>query len=333
MKITHIILLAIIAVIISGCISNPSDNKVIQEETPLKIGIATSPFPALLFVAKEKGFFEEEGLNVEFVEFTAGKFALQAFLAGSLDLTVSGEVPVMYSTLSGNDFYVITQLVERTKNEVRIVARKDGDLNEPQAYFQAKKRKLATSFGGGPEFYTHEFLEKYNITDIELVNQKPEDMPAALASGTVDAVAVFDPFAYFAEQKLDGDAVVFKDGDLYSEMFVLTAHKDWVRAHPEETEKILRSLLKASQFIEQNPEESKNIVMPYSKLDRDTLDVIWSNFVFKPVLNDLLPEYLEAEAEWAKETGKVSADTVVPDFREYIYTDSLKRVKPEYVTI
>ena len=332
-KINLIAIFIAVIIVGSGCSSSDITGKAIDQYKPITIGMQVGPASTLLMVAKDKGFFDEQGLNVQLVEFTAGKFALQAFLAGSLDLAASGEVPVTFSSLQGNKFYVITQIVERTKNEVRVVALKDDALNTLEKYFKAKRRKLATSFGGGPEFYTYNFLKKYNITDVEIISQKPEDMPVALASKTVDAIAIFEPFAFFAEQKLGKDAITFKDDTLYSELYVLNAKKEWVESNPKIVEGIIRALVKASQFIEKNPEQAKSVLIKFTKLDKAVVDGIWNNFVYKPVLNDLLPKYLNEEAKWAIETRKVSKDTKVPDFDGYIYKDLLKKVKPEFVKI
>ena len=329
-----IVLLVAIVLAIGACTTSQTTGKSIQDvNKPITIGMQVGPASTLLMVAKDKGFFDEQGLNVQLIEFTAGKFALQAFLAGSLDLAASGEVPVTFSSLQGNKFYVITQIVERTKNEVRVVALKEGGLNTPEKYFKAKRRKLATSFGGGPEFYTYNFLKKYNIIDVEIISQKPEDMPVALASKTVDAIAIFEPFAFFAEQKLGKDAITFKDDTLYSELYVLNAKKEWVESNPKIVEGIIRALVKASQFIEKNPEQAKSVLIKFTKLDKAVVDEIWNNFVYKPVLNDLLPKYLNEEAKWAIETGKVSKDNKVPDFDEFIYRDGLSKVKADYVKI
>jgi len=100
-----------------------------KELQHVTVGIQTSPAMALVMIAKDKGFFEKQGLNVELKEFTAGKFALEAFLGGSLDFSISGDVPVTLATLQGNKFVVPAQVVGRTKNEVRVVARKEAGLN------------------------------------------------------------------------------------------------------------------------------------------------------------------------------------------------------------
>jgi ABC-type nitrate/sulfonate/bicarbonate transport system substrate-binding protein len=302
----------------------------------IRIGMSSvQPLNGLLTVASEQGFFSQEGLNVQFTEFASGKDALQAFLGGSLDLTATGEVPATFSLLNGGEFYILTQLVEKTKGDIRIVALKDGGLSDTSAktYFSAKKRKLATSFGGGPEFYTYNFLRKYNISDVELVNVKPADMPAALASGSVDAIAVFEPFAFIAEGKLPNGTVSFSDEAVYSEFFLLLAHKEWISSHAKEAEEIVAALKKASDFIAEEPQESKAIVAKSTKLDLATIDGIWDKYVFKPALTSGLLKYMSAEAAWAKETGKAGNETVAPNFSSFVYKAALKEVAPAYVAM
>ena len=117
-----------------------------------------------------------------------------------------------------------------------MVARRDGTENAgPKAYFTAKKRKLATSFGGGPEFYTYSFLQHFGIdaATVEIISQRPEDMPAAIQSGSVDAVAIFDPFAFVAEKGLGTQGVTFTDPALYSEFYVLSARPEQIDKSPD----------------------------------------------------------------------------------------------------
>src|SRR5262249_44904331 len=144
----------------AGC-SRHSQGRGLQSVRRVTIGIQVSPAMTLLMVAKDEGFFSQQALDVDLKEFTAGKFALQAFLGGSIDFAVSGEVPVCLAALQGNQIRVVAQVVEKTVNEVRVVALKDEQASDPGnagAYFKRKKRKLATSFGGGPEFFTYNFL-------------------------------------------------------------------------------------------------------------------------------------------------------------------------------
>jgi ABC-type nitrate/sulfonate/bicarbonate transport system substrate-binding protein len=306
-----------------------------QQSHRVTIGIQTSPAMALVMVAQDKGLFQSEGLEVELKEFTAGKFALQAFLGGSLDFAVAGEVPVTLSTLQGSDFRVLSQVVEKTTNEVRVVARKENNLSDAASYFKAKKRKLATSFGGGPEFFTYNFLKHHGIGpgQVEIISQKPEDMPAALVNGSVDAVSIFDPFAFIAEQQMGDKGVTFADANLYSELYVITVSNDTAQNRRDMTEKVLRALAKAEDFIKANPDESKAIVVKYTKLNRNVVDGIWNNFSFAVALNQRLLDYQNQEAAWAKEQRAIPANATIPDFRQRIFDAPLRTVKPEAVSL
>jgi ABC-type nitrate/sulfonate/bicarbonate transport system substrate-binding protein len=299
------------------------------------MGIQTSPAMALVMVAKDKQFFDAEGLDVELKEFTAGKFALQAFLGGSLDFAVAGEVPVTLSTLQGSNFYVLSQVVEKTSNEVRVVARREESITDATTYFKKKKRKLATSFGGGPEFFTYNFLKKHGIAanEVEIISQKPEDMPAALVNGSVDAVSIFDPFAFISEKQMGDKGITFADSDIYSELYVLTVSQDTVEKRRDVVDKLLKALIKAQEFVKGNPDEAKNIVIKYTKLDRSVIEGIWKNFSFGVALNKLLLDYQNQEAVWAREKGTVPANAPAVDFRQRIYDAPLKGIKPEAVQL
>ena len=338
----RMLLIIFLLVTIAGC-SRDTDQPGPQEQgqkaqqsiPKVTIGIQVSPAMTLVMVAKEKGHFLEEGVDVEIKEFTAGKFALQAFLGGAIDFAVSGEVPVCLATLQGNQIRVVAQVVEETINEVRVVALKEEGMTDPTTYFKTKKRKLATSFGGGPEFFTYEFLRRYEIEpeEIEVLSLRPEDMPAALEARSVDAIAIFDPFAFIAEKRMGDQVTTFSDASLYSEFYVLDARPEQVENNPEVIEAILRGLVRASHSIEADPDEAKQILQGYTKLDRDIIDGVWGHFSFKPALTQKLIDYWNAQAIWAKDTGKVQPNTEIPNFRGIIDDRFLQKVNQDAVNI
>ena len=336
-KISSSILVLVISLItMVSCDSGKKSEKSKIELLPeLSVGIQVSPAMGLVMVAKDKGFFEKNGLNVNIVEFTAGKFALQAFLSNSIDIAISGEVPVTLSSLQGHKFKVIAQVVERTINETRMVVQKEGDLLAPEEYFKTK-RKIATSFGGGPEFYTYKFFEYYNIDlkNVELISQKPQDMPAALSNGSVDGISIFDPFAQIAELNLGDKVHSFKNEKIYSELYVVNVKKELLTKKRSELLKFLNALYEASIFIERNEEESKKIVVKYTKLSKEVVDGIWNNFIFRPALNNLLVEYTAQQVQWAIDNGKVNKESyTIPNFQDIIYPNLLEEVNKNLVNI
>lgn len=168
---------------------------------------------------------------------------------------------------------------------------------------------------------------------MEIVSQKPEDMPAALSNGSVDAISIFDPFAFIAEKQMGDKGITFADPDIYSELYVITASQETVSQNRDIVDKLLRALVKAQQFIKDNPDQSKEIVVKYTKQDRSVVDGIWNNFVFAPALNQRLLDYQNQQAAWAKEKGDVPANATIPNFQQRIYAESLKSIKPDAVQL
>src|SRR5947208_3303304 len=97
------VMAGMLLVFLAGCDRKPTEqpkpSTSVEQLPKVKMGIQASPAMALVMAAKELGAFDAEGVDVELVPFTAGKFALQALIGGSLDYCVSGEVPVALATL------------------------------------------------------------------------------------------------------------------------------------------------------------------------------------------------------------------------------------------
>jgi len=231
---------------------------------------------------------------------------------------------------------VVAQVVEKTTNEVRVVALKppqSAATLDAHAYFTQRHRKLATSLGGGPEYFTYEFLRHNRIgaNDVQIISQRPEDMPAALEARSLDAISIFDPFAFIAEQRLGSNAVTFREPTLYSELYVLTARQEQIDHQGETITAVLKALVDAQEFVAANPAKAKQILQRYTKLEASVVDGIWNNFSFRLSLDRRLLEYWAKETAWAKSTGAVPANLQTPDFKSVLEGRFLQTVSPDSV--
>ena len=125
----------------------------------LRVGYQNSPAMALIMIAESQGYFSKPGTKIELNEFTAGKFALQAFLSQSVDVAVVGDVPIGLALLQNQKLKVVGEVLKDAINEVRMIVRQDGGCKgiKPEQYFGETRRKIATSFGGGPILYHNLF--------------------------------------------------------------------------------------------------------------------------------------------------------------------------------
>ena len=230
----------------------------------------------------------------------------------------------------GNKNKVISEIVN-AKNECRVVVRKDGDLNTPEKYF-SKPRKLTTSQGGSPEWFTYKFLEQYNLdkSKIEIIAMLPENMPIALSHGAVDAISIFDPYARLGEKELGNIGLTFNNENITS-YYVMNVKESTIIQKEEALEELIKGLLKSEEFIKNNPVEAKKIIAEQTKLDISILNETWSNYNFAVRLDKPLIDLCIAEAKWAIETGKYPKGTIIPDFKDVIYTGILKKIAPNSV--
>jgi len=311
-----LILIALAAVIVlSGCVSEQKSEKV-------KIGLQLTPASALVQVADAEGFFKSNALDVEITEFTAGKFAFQALLSKDLDFAIVGDIPPVLAKMQGNNFYILAE-IGTNENEAPVLVIDDGSKT-PEEYF-SKPRKISTSQGGTPEFSFYLFMKEYGIEKdgVEITAQKPEEMIGTLASGSVDGIAIFEPYPTLAEEKIDKKMLRFTLPEgVYPTKYLLSADREFVDKNPETAKRLLKALIQAEEFVKENPEKARKIVAQRTKFDKGIVDKIWPDFIFTVDLSEALLKNWEKEMKWAIETGKAQGGGE-PDFKALLRRDLL----------
>lgn len=91
-------------------------------------------------------------------------------------------------------------------------------------------------------------------------------------------------------------------------------------------------MIKAEEFVAKNVDEAQSIMSTATKIDKDLIREVWGGFHYRVALDQTLLITLEDEARWAMK-NKLTEQTVMPDFRNYIHLDSLQAVKPNAVRL
>jgi ABC-type nitrate/sulfonate/bicarbonate transport system substrate-binding protein len=321
------VLLSLLSVCLLPAACNPKTAPTVEKVTiafPLLAG------SSLIHVANEKGFFREEGLEVTSRHTSSGKDALDALIAGNADFAGSAETPVVFAALKGEGILIVAETMNTTKN-IAIVALRSRGIESPN---DLKGKRIGYTPGTNLHFFVDTFLTVHGIPidSVRNVSLKPDDMRAALRSGKVDAVAVWQPYILEFGKEFGTGAVTFFDEAIYTWTSVVTVGKKFAADRPGAVKKFLRALLKAEAFVRERPAETVDIMARGTGTDRGEVERSMQSLNFNVRLDPSLLVNLESQARWAIR-DKMTDRKDVPNLLEYIYLDGLKAVKPDAVTV
>jgi ABC-type nitrate/sulfonate/bicarbonate transport system substrate-binding protein len=331
MKTTRILvgIIVVIGVMISGCVQQVEKPTELEKAT---LGAESSLLPAAVWVAENKGYFQEQGLDLTIKEFDSGKASLLAMLEGDegIDISTVAPTPIMFNSFDRQDFSIFATFVY-SYDDVKVIARKDKGIT---TVVDLRGKKIGTPAGTTGQFFVEAFLIHTGLSasEVEVVDIAPSDLPEALNSGQVDAIVIWEPHGYNAKKLLGDKAIRLPSSDVYKETFNFMVMNDFAEENPEILKKFLRAVDKATTFIKNYKEESQDIVAKRLNLDREVMDALWDEFVFGISLQQSLIVTLEDEARWAIKNN-LTGKTKVPNYLGYIYLDALYELKPDSVNI
>jgi NitT/TauT family transport system substrate-binding protein len=319
--------------VLLGCQKSPSQDAATTVAGPLqKVTFAYTfqPQSTLVHVAMAKGYFKDEGLDVQPLMRTFGKEALQAVLESRAEFGAVAETPVMFSVLKGDKIFVIANIDASNTNN-GVVARKDAGISAPA---DLKGKRIAFTPGTTSDFFLDSFLTASGLARslIQAVPLKPEEMEDAIITKKIDATSTWNYPLTRITNALGADGVRFYDREIYTETFNIAARQEFVQSNPEAVRRLLRALIKAEAFTVKDPAEAQAIMAAATKVDKDLIRSVWDNFQYNVVLDQRLIITLEDETRWAIK-NHLTDQTVMPDYRSFIHSDSLRSVRPGAVKL
>jgi len=257
------------------------------EKSNLKLGFIKLTDMAALAVAKEKGFFAEEGLNVTLEPQANWKVLLDGVSGGQLDGAhmLAGH-PLASAAGIGSKVKIITPLSldmngkavtisNRVYDMVAPTLPKDGSPVSAAALkpVVAKFKAEGKPFKMGMVFpvSTHNYILRYWLAagglnpgyylpgdtagttgaEVQLSVTPPPQMPATLEAGTIEGYSVGEPWNQASVAKKIGHPIVV-DPDIAGftgdKVFGLT--EDFAAKNPNTTKALLRALLRAAMWID-----------------------------------------------------------------------------------
>jgi len=296
----------------------------------ITIAVSVSPLSAPLIIADEQGYFSRQGLDIHLEKYIGGMRTAKALFAGKAHFATSSEAVVMFNSFERNDFVVIGTFVE-SDNDVKILTTKKSGI---QTVSDLAGHRIGTIVGTSAHFFIDHTLLMNGVDTqtVEIIKINPEDTSKYLKSGEVDAVVSWEPFIFLGQTELGKSAVTVPHGNMYTETFNLLVMKKFAGKNPRLLEKILKALLQASDFINNNKSKTQQIVARRFNKDLQVIQSTWDDFNFSLSLHQSLLTTLESQGRWALKRDFVKGDKV-PNYLNYLMLEPLENVQPSAVTV
>jgi NitT/TauT family transport system substrate-binding protein len=249
------------------------------EDKKIKVGILPTSSMLPLFLAQERGWYKEAGLNVELIKMRGGATILPAIVGGSIDMGYSNAISIILARSAGLGIQILTNHVNEgyTKkagepggyatSSSGILVLKESGIKGPK---DLEGKKVAVNAIKNIDWMAvWEWMEK-NGADPKKVTWVEVGFPKmipALMGKKVDAVEATEPFKTILRSK-GASLVVNTLHDLRPGLTLacFVAKEEWINKNPQAAEGFVSATAKAQQYLNTHPEERNQLVTKYTKV-------------------------------------------------------------------
>lgn len=271
------ILLAVMALIMAvaaGCGSNQADKK---ELTPLSIGLMPDTDSIPFLIAKEKGYFAEEGLEVNIEQYKSAMDRDAALQSGNLDGAISDMLAAAFAKSGGFD----VKVTSFTDGSYKLIAGRDMNI---KSVTELSGKDVSVSKNTIIEYVTDQILAKEGMANDSINKVIIPQIPTRLEmlqNGKLAAATLPEPMASIAIAGgcnfiTGSDELGINPGVI---LFTAKAGKD----KKQEIQAMYRAYNKAVKYLNETPRE-------------EYIDLVIEKAGFPPAAKDALklPKYHEA---------------------------------------
>lgn len=250
----------------------------------VRLGYLPTSGHALTFVAKEQGFFQEQGLDVQLSQFPNSADGYNALTAGKLDVIAMGSTAPAVYIAKGTDLTYIGGLM----GEGAAAIAKPERADEFKDIKNFKGKTIATVRMSTGDVVFRNALHDAGLnwsTDVTIQELKtPSIVLDAVKTGKVDVGIVWLPYQQVAETQ--GLKIVQYSDSYYPGhpccRFVVTTEA--LNKDRDTYVRFEKALIKAYDYIKTHPDESVADVRKYADFDKTVIaDSIFSDhFNYSP---------------------------------------------------
>lgn len=253
---------------LAGCGDGDAQSAGAEEggKTSLTVGVMAIADLAPLYMAKNDGTFEAEGITVEPVVAAGGAAQIASMVAGDIDITYSNYVSILEAAEKGLPLRIIRE--NNRSGPQGIYTQSDSGLDKPE---DLGGMKIAVnSLGNIQELTARAVLESHGVDaeTLEFVELPPPDMLASLAKDHVDAAWLVEPFVTVASEDSDFTRVVSAFEGPTEDLPVAgwTATEQFVQESPDAVSAFVRAMDKAMAKAAGEPKTLQQTIPTFTEI-------------------------------------------------------------------
>lgn len=252
-----------------------------EEPVPVKIGVLGIAADAPIWLGMEKGYFEEEGIEVTTeVSGAGGSAFVPALLGGDLDVGAGGADGAIQAMAKGLDVKILAQdgapvshghtaaSTEDTDHITLAVMSKEG--SDVRTLKDLEGETVAAITVSGLQYLCVQRAMELAGADpkkVKVLETPLPDMIPAMETDRVGAAVLLEPFV--TQAKAAGANVVSYaceealPGVIQGAYFV---SGEWARQNPQVAEGLANGLVRANRYAQENPEEVRRVIAENTKI-------------------------------------------------------------------
>jgi NitT/TauT family transport system substrate-binding protein len=297
-----------------------------------KATIAITQFTgsSALYVAREKGFFVEEGVEATLPVYASGGLAVAALADGKAVMATAAETPIVRAILNGKPLAVVATISEVEHSNV-VVARKDAGIATAR---DLVGKRVGVARGTAADFFLHIYLLTSGVDPkaVLITALQPGELVEAITSRRVDAVATWDPYVTTIVGRLGSDALVLDEPGLYTLSWNVITRSDLTKSDPDLIARVTRAIARGIDYAVLHPDEAQAITAKATGADLAAVRAKWADYRSVIALDQSLLFSMEDEARWMQSV-EPTGQPGIPNFLDYVYTGALKTVRPTAIGI
>lgn len=270
--------------------SKPPASKAEKSEVE-RLRIATVPIQDLTpaYIAYKLGYFKEEGLEVDLVDFGGGAESIPSLFAGKIDICYTAWVSAILARSQNFDVTIVSgNSIARSKPPDAAALMVKGDATYKTPKDLEGKRIAVNNLMNVVWLFGRLTLEKYGV-DLNKVTFTEVPFPQmgdALLNNRIDAAVIIEPFQTVLVSSGKGRVLsyVYLEAQPGLEIAGYLATDKWVKEHPVATKKFVSALRRGVEWPNKNDAEYRKYLAEYTKMEPALAQkVITNNYRVSPI--------------------------------------------------